>query len=101
MKSHKAKAIDGTLGSLNEKQLLDLLIEHKIESQCVNPSFIINHPLVMSPLAKSHEMGRTGRNVSDSAAPFLAERFELFINKMEIANAYSEQNDAENQKKAF
>ncbi len=39
---------------LNEKQLIDKLIEHKIESKCIQPSFITNHPLIMSPLAKSH-----------------------------------------------
>lgn len=39
---------------LNEKQLIDKMIEHKIESKCIQPSFIMNHPLIMSPLAKSH-----------------------------------------------
>jgi elongation factor P--beta-lysine ligase len=55
----------------------------------------------MSPLAKSHAQGRypngsTGVKdetiVCSEAAPFLSERFELFINKMEVMNAYSEQN---------
>lgn len=40
--------------NLNEKQLIDKLIEIKIESKCDQPSFIMDHPLIMSPLAKSH-----------------------------------------------
>lgn len=47
----KEKPIDAN--TLNEKQLVDKLIEHHIESKCINPSFIINHPMIMSPLAKS------------------------------------------------
>ena len=43
------------IDSLNEKQLFDKLIETRIESKCgQTPSFIMNHPLIMSPLAKSH-----------------------------------------------
>jgi lysyl-tRNA synthetase class II len=43
---------------LNEKQLIDKLIEEKIETQCIQPSFIMNHPILMSPLAKSHALGK-------------------------------------------
>ncbi|KAE8729768.1 Lysine--tRNA ligase [Hibiscus syriacus] len=49
---------------------------------CVNPTFIINHPEIMSPLAKWHR-----------SKPGLTERFELFINKHELCNAYTELND--------
>lgn len=74
--------------SLNEKQLIDKLIEHKIESQCEQPSFIMNHPLIMSPLAKSHAQGRYPTAIWGAA--HLAERFELFVRKKELINAYSE-----------
>ena len=79
---------------LNDKQLFDKLIETRIESECrktTKPCFIMNHPLLMSPLAKSHAQGRQSES---RGSEFLAERFELFINGMEVVNAYSEQNDA-------
>jgi lysyl-tRNA synthetase, class II len=73
----------------NDKQLIDKLIEHKIEPKSLDhPAFIMNHPLLLSPLAKSHAQGRT------QGSPLLAERFELFVNGMEVVNAYSEQNSA-------
>lgn len=62
-------------------RILDALIGHYIEPQCIQPTFIINHPMVMSPLSKEH--GTTGKS----------ERFELFVNGVEIVNAYTEQND--------
>jgi lysyl-tRNA synthetase class 2 len=62
-------------------RLLDKLIGHYIEPQCLNPTFLINHPLIMSPLAKIH---RTD--------PRLSERFELFVCGMELCNAYTELN---------
>jgi len=63
-------------------RLIDKLIGHYLEPTCVNPTFLINHPLIMSPLAKSH---RDNKN--------LTERFELFVCGMELANAYTELND--------
>lgn len=71
-------------------KLLDNIIGEIIEPECINPTFLINHPIVMSPLAKPHR---------DNAK--LTERFELFINKKEIANAYTELNDPEIQRKMF
>lgn len=71
-------------------RLLDKLAGHFIEPKCRNPSFIINHPLIMSPLAKWH---RDNPNVT--------ERFELFMLGYEFANAYTELNDPEAQRKTF
>ena len=87
--------------TFNDRQLFDKLIESRIESKSANtskPCFIMNHPLLMSPLAKSQAQGRKADN---RGAEFLAERFELFINGMELINAYSEQNNAVEQAKAF
>lgn len=71
-------------------RLLDKMAGFFIESKCQNPSFIINHPLVMSPLAKWHRDN-----------PFLTERFEMFVMGFEFANAYTELNDPFVQRKTF
>merc|ERR1712002_660051 len=71
-------------------RLLDKLVGDYLEVQCINPGFIINHPEIMSPLAKYHRE-RKG----------LTERFELFVNKKEICNAYTELNDPAVQRERF
>lgn len=71
-------------------RLLDKLIGHFIEPQCINPTFLTNHPLIMSPLAKH-----------DRHNPALSERFELFVNAMELGNSYTESNNHIQQEKAF
>ncbi|KAH8614209.1 OB fold nucleic acid binding domain [Trypanosoma vivax] len=62
-------------------RLLDALISHYLEPDCHNPTFLCDHPRVMSPLAKWHRKDLR-----------LSERFELFINKKEVCNAYTELN---------
>jgi lysyl-tRNA synthetase class 2 len=71
-------------------RLLDKLVGEFLESKCVNPTFIINHPQIMSPLAKWHR-----------EIPGLTERFELFVCKKEICNAYTELNDPAIQRDCF
>ncbi|KAL0380790.1 UNVERIFIED_CONTAM: Lysine--tRNA ligase, cytoplasmic [Sesamum angustifolium] len=68
----------------------NLLVGHFLEETCTNPTFIINHPEIMSPLAKWHR-----------SKPGLTERFELFINKHEFCNAYTELNDPVVQRQRF
>ena len=71
-------------------KMLDKLVGHFIEIECDNPTFIINHPQLMSPLTRPHR-----------SIPHLSERFELFVNQFELANAYSELNDSDYQLKMF
>ncbi|KAK8823394.1 hypothetical protein WA577_002315 [Blastocystis sp. JDR] len=70
-------------------RIIDTLIGHYIEPQCIQPTFIMNHPVAMSPLSKEH--GNTGKS----------ERFELFVNGVELVNAYTEQNDPVKQEQSF
>jgi lysyl-tRNA synthetase class 2 len=71
-------------------KLLDEIFKEKVEPLLVQPTFIIDHPVELSPLAK-----RKPDN------PALTERFELFIASREIANAFSELNDPMEQKQRF
>eukprot|EP00736_Rhodelphis_marinus_P003967 Rmarinus@m.27631 len=71
-------------------RLLDKLVGHFIEGECMNPTFLIDHPEIMSPLAKFH------RNEKG-----LTERFELFILGTEVVNAYTELNDPKVQRERF
>merc|ERR1719336_1440922 len=71
-------------------RLLDKLCGHFIEDRIQNPTFIVEHPQVMSPLAKWHR-----------SKPGLTERFELFVNGRELCNAYTELNDPRRQLECF
>ena len=66
------------------------LFDQKIQPLLMNPTFIIDHPIEVSPLAKRKR-----------GNPELVERFELFIHGWEFANAYSELNDPEEQEQRF
>merc|ERR1711972_834024 len=71
-------------------RLLDKLVGDFLEETCINPTFITEHPQVMSPLDKWHR--------SEAG---LTERFELFCCKKEICNAYTELNDPVVQRSRF
>lgn len=63
-------------------KILDEIFKHKVEPELIQPTFIIDYPVELSPLAKQKPEN-----------PLLVERFELFITAREIANAFSELND--------
>lgn len=71
-------------------RLLDKLVGDFIEPHCINPTFITDHPKIMSPLAKDHR-----------SIPGLTERFELFVATKELVNAYTELNDPVEQRLRF
>ncbi|MFD0751417.1 lysine--tRNA ligase [Mucilaginibacter calamicampi] len=71
--------VDATMG---KGKLIDEIFSAKVEASLIQPTFITDYPIEMTPLAKKHR-SKDG----------LVERFELFVNGKEIANAYSELND--------
>jgi lysyl-tRNA synthetase class 2 len=76
--------------SMGKAKLIDTLFGEKCEGHYIQPTFITDYPVEMSPLTKKH---RTEAG--------LVERFELMINGKEIANAYSELNDPIDQRERF
>jgi lysyl-tRNA synthetase, class II len=77
-------------GGGSHAHVMDKIFEAVVEPNLVNPTFITDFPVVLSPLAK--------RRADD---PQLVERFELFIAHMEIVNAFSELNDPDDQRRRF
>ncbi|MFA7009995.1 MAG: lysine--tRNA ligase [Bacilli bacterium] len=69
--------------------IINLFFEKYVEETLIQPTFVYGHPLEISPLAKK------------SKDPRFTERFELFINKKEYANAFSELNDPIDQRERF
>lgn len=79
--------IDDTMG---KGKLIDAIFGEKCEEHLVQPTFIMDYPIEMSPLCKRHRSN-----------PELTERFELFVNGKELCNAYSELNDPIDQLERF
>jgi lysyl-tRNA synthetase class 2 len=79
--------VNATMG---KGKLVDEIFSEKVEDKLIQPTYITDYPIEMTPLAKKHR-SKEG----------LVERFELFVNGKEIANAYSELNDAIDQKERF
>jgi len=79
--------VDETMG---KGKLIDEIFGSKDEHNYIQPTFIIDYPVEMSPLTKKHR-----------TKPGLVERFELMINGKEIANAYTELNDPIDQRERF
>ncbi|MFH1452503.1 MAG: lysine--tRNA ligase [Armatimonadota bacterium] len=70
--------------------IIDKVFEIVVEPHLINPTFVLDYPIELSPLAKKKDDD-----------PSLTYRFELFINHYEIANAFSELNDPEDQLQRF
>ena len=85
----KSKKIE-THKSMGRGKLFDSVFSTFCEEKLIQPTYITDYPIEMSPLTKKHR-DKDG----------LTERFELFINGKEIANAYSEQNNPIEQRKSF
>jgi lysyl-tRNA synthetase class 2 len=79
--------IDETMG---KGKMIDAIFGEKVEDHLIQPTFIMDYPVEMSPLCKKHRHN-----------PELTERFELIVNGKELCNAYSELNDPIDQMERF
>jgi lysyl-tRNA synthetase class 2 len=78
---------DNTMG---KGKLIDAIFGEKVEPHLIQPTFIMDYPIEMSPLTKKHRKNS-----------HLTERFELIVNTRELCNAYSELNDPIDQRERF
>ncbi len=76
--------------ALGRGKLIDELLSHYVEPTLIQPAFLLDYPLELSPLAKKK-----------AGEPHLVERFEAFAGGIEMANAFSELNDPDDQRARF
>ena len=86
----KAKELGINEAGMDDAVVINEVFEATVEEHLVNPTFVIDYPAAICPLTKQSK-----------ADPRYAERFELFIGKMELANAYTELNDPDVQEANF
>jgi lysyl-tRNA synthetase class 2 len=82
--------VEDAVADLSGGRLQDEVFKTFVEPHLVQPVFVVDYPKALSPLAKEHRED-----------PLLTERFELFVQGREIANAFSELNDPDDQRQRF
>jgi lysyl-tRNA synthetase class 2 len=91
LRSAARKANVAKVDALSRPKIMDELFQFHVESRIERPTFVVDYPVELSPLAKPKRGGPAG----------ITERFELFANGKEVANAFSELNDPIDQRQRF
>ncbi|MBN1437042.1 MAG: lysine--tRNA ligase [Sedimentisphaerales bacterium] len=86
----KARSLEINEAKMDDMVVVNEVFEEYVEDKLINPTFVIDYPAALCPLTKRK-----------TTNPEVAERFELFVNGMEIANAYTELNDPAVQEENF
>jgi lysyl-tRNA synthetase, class II len=84
------KPAAGSVAAPNWGKLVDELLSKHVEPKLIQPTFVLDYPVELSPFARPHR-----------SKPGLVERFEGFIGGIEVANAFSELNDPDEQRRRF
>ncbi|HOT51134.1 MAG TPA: lysine--tRNA ligase, partial [Candidatus Hydrogenedentes bacterium] len=79
--------VDSTMGY---GKIVDAVMSEKVQPNLVQPTFLYDYPIEISPLAKRHRNN-----------PMLTERYQVFIGRLELCNAFSELNDPIDQRERF
>jgi len=86
----KARQLELDEANMDDAVVIDKVFESTVEDNLINPTFVMDYPAVLCPLAKCKK-----------DEPGYAERFELFVGRIELANAYTELNDPAKQYENF
>jgi len=98
----KARELDIDEADMDDAVVINQVFEATVEENLINPTFVIDYPAALCPLARrKNTTDYTDYTVKSAKSAVKAERFELLVAQMELANAYTELNDPAEQHENF